>query len=105
MTLSGRIFLWAPFRRLFGLSSDRLISTPAQPRSLRFQLVESEVSVADALLDLDDVKGCELHMLTATQQVEELRGPEYIVMHQRLRTLRQKRSDYKETHETKRHRR
>lgn len=95
MTLSGRIYLWTPLCKLLGLSADRKSSIAIQPRTLTFQMVESEVSVADALLDLGDLAGCDQHMSIATENAEVLRGPENMLMHQRLRQLRQKRAEFR----------
>ena len=93
MTINAQIILWNPFRRLLAFRAGS--SKKAQPRSLAFQLVESEVCVADALLDLGDLVGCDHYMASAIKLAEELRGPENMLMHQRLRRLRSKRSEFK----------
>jgi hypothetical protein len=94
MELLPRLFFWLPLRKLLGLSADKVDSRPVQSRTLLFQLVESEVCVADALLDLNDIQGCDRHLSVALSQSQELRGPESLLMHQRIGLLREKRAGY-----------
>jgi hypothetical protein len=67
---------------------------PVQSRTLLFQLVESEISVADALLEMDDVDCCDQHLAAAMRHADELRGPENLLMTQRISSIRQKRAAY-----------
>lgn len=94
MELLPRLFFWLPLRKLLGLSADKVDSRPVQSRTLLFQLVESEVCVADALLDLSDIEGCDSHLSVAVSQSQGLRGPENLLMHQRISLLKEKRAAY-----------
>lgn len=95
MTLGNRIYLWTPLSKLFGFSADVCGSGAEATKSLTFQMAESEVTVADALLDLDDLAGCDEHMATASEHAARLRGPETALMMQRLAALRLKRTERK----------
>ncbi len=87
--------LWTPIRRFLGLSADKSCNRPAQARSLLFQLVESEICAADALLDLNDFRGCDHHLGAALHHAEGLQGPENLLMHRRLSQLQDKRANFK----------
>lgn len=93
MERDAQFFPWLSLRRLFGLSADKSPSGTTPTRTVLFQLVECEVSTADALLDLNDLAGCDRHMSSATRYAEDLLGPENMVMHERLKDLRKKRTD------------
>jgi hypothetical protein len=92
MDLRAQFFPWAPFRKLLDRFADKSSSQP-ETRTILFQLVESDVIVADALLDLADFRGCDQHLSNATQLAEDLHGPEKMIIHQRLADLIKKRAD------------
>ena len=85
---------WTPLRRLFGICADKPSVRLLQTRSLLFQLVESEICAADALLDLGDREGCDHHLSAAVLHAQALKGPESMLMHDRLNELSTKRNSY-----------
>jgi hypothetical protein len=95
MEIRAQVFPWAPFRKLLARITDKNGNKQAPIRTTLFQLIENEVSTADALLDLEDLAGCDRHMSYAVGPASELRGPESLIMHQRLRDLRSKRTVFK----------
>jgi hypothetical protein len=94
MELLPRLFFWSPLRKLLGLAADKSNVGKVQTRTLHFQFVESEVCVADALLDLNDFEGCNDHLEVAVRHAHQLRGPESFLMHQRLTLLKEKLAAY-----------
>ena len=95
MEIRAQFFPWAPLRKLFARMTDMSSNKQAQTRTVLFQLIENEVSTADALLDLGDLTGCDRHMSYALALAGDLRGPENLLMHQRLRGLSTKRTAFK----------
>jgi hypothetical protein len=95
MEVRAQFFPWAPLRRFLARAADESKSRQFQTRTVLFQLIENEVSTADALLDLGDLSGCDRHMSSAIGLAEDLRGPESLMMHQRVRDLRTKRVTFK----------
>jgi len=93
MAFHPPLLLLLPLRKLLGLGA-RKVDTPVPSRTLLFQLVESELCVADALLDLGDIAGCDQHLAVAVLHTQELRGPESLLMNHRTSLLREKRAAY-----------
>jgi hypothetical protein len=91
---SNRLFLGPLLRRFFGLTVDNSFNRPVQARTLLYQLIESEISAADAFLDLGDLGGCDHNLSRATHHREQLRGPENMLMNDRVGRLKEKRSAY-----------